>query len=164
MNILKHLLEGRYRISTQLYLGIGGAVVLTMGASLVGWFSFNSVGDAQSRVNEGSVPGMAAAFGVAQQSSAIVAAAPRLIAAATPETFDQVIAEIATERNTFEAQLAALTQQGEEEERFSRIRAQGNTLISKKLNAPWPSFLCCKNGVKPCVQNSPNCAMNWLAF
>ena len=129
-DILKHLLEGRYRISTQLYLGIGGAVVLTMGASLVGWFSFNSVGDAQSRVNEGSVPGMAAAFGVAQQSGAIVAAAPRLIAAATPETFDQVIAEIATERNTFEAQLAALTQRGEEEERFSRIRAQGGTLIS----------------------------------
>ncbi|MCY3683943.1 MAG: ATP-binding protein [Gemmatimonadetes bacterium] len=129
-DILKHLLEGRYRISTQLYLGIGGAVVLTMGASLVAWFSFNSVGDAQSRVNEGSVPGMAAAFGVAQQSGAIVAAAPRLIAAATPETFDQVIAEIATERNTFEAQLAALTQRGEEEERFSRIRAQGGTLIS----------------------------------
>ena len=130
INILKHLLEGRYRISTQLYLGIGGAVVLTMGASLVGWFSFNSVGDAQSRVNEGSVPGMAAAFGVAQQSGAIVAAAPRLIAAATPETFDQVIDEIAKERSAFEVQLAALTQQGGEEERFSRIRAQGGTLIS----------------------------------
>ena len=130
IDIIKHLLEGRYRISTQLYLGIGGAVVLTMGASLVGWFSFNSVGDAQSRVNEGSVPGMAAAFGVAQQSGAIVAAAPRLIAAATPETFDQVIDEIAKERSAFEVQLAALTQQGGEEERFSRIRAQGGTLIS----------------------------------
>ena len=130
INIIKHLLEGRYRISTQLYLGIGGAVVLTMGASLVGWFSFNSVGDAQSRVNEGSVPGMAAAFGVAQQSGAIVAAAPRLIAAATPETFDQVIDEIAKERSAFEVQLAALTQQGGKEERFSRIRAQGGTLIS----------------------------------
>ncbi len=130
INILKPLLEGRYRISTQLYLGIGGAVVLTMGASLVGWFSFNSVGDAQSRVNEGSVPGMAAAFGVAQQSGAIVAAAPRLVAAATPETFDQVIDEIAKERSTFEAQLAALTQQNGEEEHLSRIRDQGNTLIS----------------------------------
>lgn len=130
IDIIKHLLEGRYRISTQLYLGIGGAVVLTMGASLVGWFSFNSVGDAQSRVNEGSVPGMAAAFGVAQQSGALVAAAPRLVSAATPEAFAQVTAEIAKERSTFEAQLAALTQQGEEEERFGRIRAQGGTLIS----------------------------------
>lgn len=130
IDIIKHLLEGRYRISTQLYLGIGGAVVLTMGASLVGWFSFNSVGDAQSRVNEGSVPGMAAAFGVAQQSGALVAAAPRLVSAATPEAFAQVTAEIAKERSTFEVQLAALTQQGEEEERFGRIRAQGGTLIS----------------------------------
>ena len=130
IDIIKHLLEGRYRISTQLYLGIGGAVVLTMGASLVGWFSFNSVGDAQSRVNEGSVPGMAAAFGVAQQSGALVAAAPRLVSAATPEAFAQVTSEIAKERSTFEVQLAALTQQGEEEERFSRIRAQGGTLIS----------------------------------
>ncbi len=130
IDIIKHLLEGRYRISTQLYLGIGGAVVLTMGASLVGWFSFNSVGDAQSRVNEGSVPGMAAAFGVAQQSGALVAAAPRLVSAATPEAFAQVTSEIAKERSTFEAQLAALTQQGEEEERFGRIRAQGGTLIS----------------------------------
>ena len=38
------LLESRYRISTQLYLAIGGAVALTIAASLVGWFSFNSVG------------------------------------------------------------------------------------------------------------------------
>ncbi len=128
--MLKRLFEGRFRISSQLYLGIGGAVILTMGASLVGWFSFNRVGDAQSRVNEGSVPGMAAAFGVAQQSGALVAAAPRLVAAATPKAFAQVTAEIAKERSTFEAQLAALTQQGEEEERFRRILAQGGTLIS----------------------------------
>ena len=130
IDILKRLLEGRYRISTQLYLGIGGAVVLTMGASLVAWFSFNSVGDAQSRVNEGSVPGMAAAFGVAQQSGALVAAAPRLVAATTLDVFDQVTAEIGKEQSAFEAQLVALTQQGEEEERFSRIRSQGGTLIS----------------------------------
>ena len=128
--ILKRLLEGRFRISSQLYLGIGGAVILTMSASLVGWFSFNRVGEAQSRVNAGSVLGMAAAFGVAQQSGTLVDAAPRLIAAATPEAFAQVTAEVAKERSTFEAQLAALTQQGEEDERFSRIRAQGGTLIS----------------------------------
>ncbi len=129
-DLLKRLLEGRFRISSQLYLGIGSAVMLTMVASLVGWFSFNRVGDAQSRVNEGSVPGMAAAFGVAQQSSALVAAAPRVASAASPEAFALVTAEIAKERRTFEAQLAALTQQGGEEERFRRIRAHANTLIS----------------------------------
>ena len=42
---IKRLLESRFRISMQLYLGIGGAVVLTVAASLVGWFSFNRVGE-----------------------------------------------------------------------------------------------------------------------
>ncbi len=129
-DFLKRLLESRFRISAQLYLSIGAAVMLTMVASLVGWFSFDRVGDAQSRVNEGSVPGMAAAFGVAQQSGALVAAAPRVASAASPEAFAMVTAEIAKERDTFEAQLAALTQQGGEEERFGRIRAHANTLIS----------------------------------
>ena len=127
--LLKRLFESRFRISAQLYLGIGGAVVLTMGASLVGWFSFNQVGDAQRHVNEDSVPEMAAAFGVAQQSGTLTAAAPRLVAASTPEDFARVAAEIAAERDAFKAQLAALTQQRGEEERFVRIRAQGNALI-----------------------------------
>ena len=63
---LKRLLESRFRISTQLYLAMGGAVLLTLAASLVAWFSFNQVGEVQSNVNEGSVPELAAAFGVAQ--------------------------------------------------------------------------------------------------
>lgn len=68
------LLEKRYYLSTQLYLGIGGAVFLTVAASLVGWFSFNSVGSAQSQVNERSIPEVVAAFGVAQHSATLVAA------------------------------------------------------------------------------------------
>ena len=128
--LLKRLLESRFRISAQLYLGIGGAVVLTMGASLVGWYSFNRVGEAQSHVNEESVPEMAAAFGVAQRSGALTTAAPRLAAAATPEDFARVAAEIASEQSAFEAQLTALTQQRGEEELFARIRANGTALIA----------------------------------
>ncbi len=127
---LKRMIEGRFRISSQLYLGIGGAVLLTMSTSLVGWFSFDRVGDAQSRVNSGIVLGMAAAFGVAQQSGTLVDAAPRLVAAATPEVFAQVAGEIDKEQNAFEDRLAILKQQGGKEESFSRIRALGDTLIS----------------------------------
>ena len=36
---LRRLFESRFRIATQLYVGIGGAVVLTVGASLV-WLVF----------------------------------------------------------------------------------------------------------------------------
>ncbi len=130
---LNHLLKGRFRIATQLYLGIGGAVAITMVASLVGWFSFDLVGDIQNRVNEGSVPEMAAAFGVAQQSGTLVAAAPRLTSAATVDDFDRVKADIAEERRAFETQLAALMRRDikqENEERHRRIRDYAAALTS----------------------------------
>ena len=54
----RSILEGRFRISAQMYLGIGGAVVLTLSASLVAWLSFDQIGDATNRVKEESVPEM----------------------------------------------------------------------------------------------------------
>ena len=128
--LLKRLLASRRRISTQLYLGVGSAVVLTITASLVGWFSFNRVGSTQRQLNEESVPGMAAAFEIAQQSGALVAAAPLLVAATTPEEFDRIAASVDQASDAFEAQLEVLGQQGSDEERFDRIRAQGRVLIA----------------------------------
>ena len=143
----KSLLENRYRISTQLYISIGSAVALTIAASLVGWFSFNQVGNAQSRVNEDSIPQLVAAFGVAQYGGALVAAGPSL-AAAAPEDFDRISGEISEAHDAFEAELAALQQgvNGAEFEaddvgasaseqtlqadaRFDNIRADADTLI-----------------------------------
>ena len=125
---LKRVLGLRNRISTQLYIGIGGAVVLTIAASLVGWFSFDRVGDVQARVNEGSVPEMASAFGVARYSGALVAAAPNLTAAETPEEFAGVSAGIDEAHREFENQLASL-EEGSQDERFERIRSDADTLV-----------------------------------
>ena len=55
-NWLKSINKARSRISTQLYLTIGGAVVLTISASLVGWFLLNRVGEVQQVVNEAACP------------------------------------------------------------------------------------------------------------
>ena len=126
---LKRLLEIRFRISTQLYFGFGVAVALTIGASLVGWFSFNQVGDAQSRVNEGSVPELAAAFGVAQYSGELVNAAPRLSAAETRPSFARVVSSIDESRAAFEEQLTGL-EGSEADERFDRIGEDAETLFS----------------------------------
>ena len=139
---LKRLLEGRFRLSVQLYIGIGGAVVLTIAASLVGWFSFNRVGAAQSRVNEGSIPELAAAFGVAQHSNALAAAAPRLTAADSPAALSFVTASIGESYAGLESQLsilgfgggggaqAAMASRGlAEGERFQRIRTHVNALV-----------------------------------
>ena len=105
---LKSLLESRYRISTQLYLGLGGGVAMTVAASLVAWFSFNSVGDAQSQVNESSFPEVVAAFGIAQHSGTLVDAAPRLTTAATIDDVALVSSSIDEARESLEGHLSVL--------------------------------------------------------
>ena len=128
---LKKLLASRFRISTQLYLAVGAAVMLTLAASLVGWFSFDRVGTAQGRVNEASVPELVAAFGVARYSGVLVAAAPNLTAAATPDEFQQVVQDIDEAYRSFEARMATLeARQDTDIERVRRIRGHADTLIS----------------------------------
>ena len=127
---LKRLLEARYRISTQLYLGIGGAVAMTVAASLVGLWSFTRVGDAQERVNEGSVPELAAAFGVAQYSSTLVAAAPRLAAARSVAEVDEVAGSIESARQDLEVLLTVLNRSSGDDARTQRLRRHVDTLIS----------------------------------
>ena len=118
------------RISTKLYVGIGGAVVLTVAASLVGWFSFNRVGDVQRRVNEGSVPELAAAFGVAQYGGILANAAPSLAAAATPVELFQESQQIDETVLTFEEQMADLEQSNSNDTSVARIRESADTLIA----------------------------------
>ena len=127
MNRPRTIADSRFRIATQLYAGIGAAVALTMVASLVAWFSFDQVGDAQGHVNEQSVPEMSAAFGVAQSAGRLVAAAPRLVAAASRAELAVTAASVDSQRLLFEAQLADLVG---EEERHERIRELGSTLTA----------------------------------
>lgn len=126
---LREILELRFRISAQLYLAIGGAVVLTFAACLVGWISFNQVAAAQTRVNDGSVPELAAAFGMAQYSSELVTAASELSVAATPTEVADVGDQIATAHESFNEQLAILEKRGGEEATFDRIHTYSAALI-----------------------------------
>ena len=127
-SILRALRNRRFRISTLAYAGIGGAVALTLGASLVGWFSFDRVGNVQSKVNDGSVPELAASFGVAQFVGELVAAAPRLASAATPEEFDRVSSEITLSYQMFEQELSSLEERSQQP--IEHIRKRGDTLLA----------------------------------
>ena len=84
--------------------------MLTIAASLVGWYSFDRVGDVQSRVNEGTVPALAAAFEVARYSGELVAAGPRLASAVSTEGFVSVEAGIDAAHGEFREQLNTLEQ------------------------------------------------------
>ena len=126
---LKRLLQSGSRISTQLQLAIWGAVALTVCASLVGWLSFNRVGDVQSRVNEDSIPDIAASFEVAQYSGILVAATPRLTAATTEQEFAQVSFSIDEAYTAFEEQLTLLQEGNSGDESFAIIRDHADSLI-----------------------------------
>ena len=127
---LQRLLEYRFRLAGQFSLGIGGAVALTVTASLVGWFSFDRVANVQRRVNEGSVPEMVAAFGVAQYAGSLVAAAPRLTTAATPEELASVAARIGGSHAALQDELDALQRAGADGAAIARVRAHADTLLS----------------------------------
>ena len=128
--LLKRILDSRYRISTQIYLAFGGAVFLTIAASLVGWFSFDRVGTEQARVNEGSVPEMTAAFGIAQLANTLVDAGPRLAATTNTTDFQIVVADISEANVNLIGQLALLQGQDVHDERFTRMRSYVDELTS----------------------------------
>ncbi len=128
MGLLRRLLDLRYRLSTQLYFAIWGAVVLTVAASLVSWLFFNQVGNAQNRVNEGTLPEVSAAFGAAQYSNALVSAAPQLTTASTPAEFARVSDGILEAFVQFENQLDILEGRYREEASFQRVRSQADNL------------------------------------
>ena len=115
------------RISTQLYAGIFGAVVLTIVASVVSWISFNNVDSSQKRVSEESVPELAGAFSMAEFSNALVAAAPRLTTA-HPTQFSEISAEVTVAQQEFQARFDALLRQNPDD-----IHVQGIAGVADAL-------------------------------
>ena len=120
---LRRLADSTLRISTQMYVAIGVIVSLTIAAIAVSWMSFNSIEGAQDRVNEESLPRIVTAFRVTELSSQLVAAAPRLTVAATPEELEAVSAEIVETQEEFRRQLELLEQQHIDAALFVAIRS-----------------------------------------
>ena len=129
MDRLLRLLNVRFRISAQLYAAIGGLVLLTFAASLVGLFFFERAGNLQSEINEGTVPELAAAFGVARYSGTLVAAGPRFTSAATPEDFRLVSRSVEMAHQAFEEELAVLEQLSGDDQRLTAIYDDADTLL-----------------------------------
>ncbi len=127
---ISEMAERRHLFSTKIYGAFGGAALLTLSASLVGWYSFDRVGTSQSNVNEGSVPEMTAAFGIAQNANTLVDAGPRLTTTTNPEEYNAVANSIAESNSALVAQLALLQGQHSDDERFARMRAYVDSITS----------------------------------
>ena len=130
----RRLLKSRYRLSGKFYIGIGMAVSLTVAASLVGWFFFDRVSVTQSRVSDESVPEMVAAFGVAQYSSNLITAAPRLTTAATIGDFSNISSLIQDTYRQMDRDLAALAlrrmDDGTADPLVERVRTHADSLVA----------------------------------
>ncbi len=129
-DLVARLVAFAFRISTQMYVAIGVIVALTIASIAVSWVSFNSIGDAQDRVSDESLPRIVTAFRITELSSELLAAAPRLTVAATPEELAAVSAEIVETRAEFRRQLDLLEQQNVDAALFVSVRSRGRQLES----------------------------------
>ena len=125
---LKMLSKLWNRISTQLYIGFGGGVVLIIIISLLALFFLNYIGKVQQSVNEKNIPEMTSAFAIAQQTAMLVAAAPRLTVS-TPEQFETVAATIDQQTDTFKTQLSVMMKNQGEGEQARQIQSDGVAII-----------------------------------
>ena len=129
------------RISSQLYAGIFGAVVLTIVASVVSWISFNNVDSSQKRVSEESVPELARAFSLAEFSNALVAAAPRLTTAA-PDQFPAISAEVTAAHREFQERFDPLLRNNPDDVHVQGISEAADALATNiaTITADMPHF------------------------
>ncbi len=118
------------RISTQLYVAIGVIVALTIAALAVSWVSFNSIDEAQDRVNSESLPRIVTAFRITDLSSNLVAAAPRLTVAASPVELVVVSSEIRLTQADFRQELDLLAEQEIDPALFVSIRSSARQIES----------------------------------
>ncbi len=107
----------RIGIAAQLYLLLLGSVLLTLSASLVGYFSFQEIVRYGSRLTEFSIPNLSSAVDAARQSAVVVNGAIRLISTSSLQEHGTVAEELAREQaalGTLIQELASQTAFGEQ--------------------------------------------------
>lgn len=102
----------RFGIASQIWVGLGGGVSLTLVASVLALGLMTIVNASQRDVTGTYMPGMIAAFDVAQSSSELVRASPRLIAADTPEDLELVDLDVAREEEFLRTRIRQMTGAG----------------------------------------------------
>lgn len=102
----------RFGIASQIWVGLGGSVSLTLVASLLALGLMTIVNASQREVTGTYMPGMIAAFVVAGSSSELVRASPRLIAADTPEDLALVDRDVVREEELLRTRIEQMAGTG----------------------------------------------------
>ena len=97
---LRQATGGRFGIGSQIVVGLGVGVTMTIGAVVLALLLMSIVSSRQSEVTEGHMPALVAAFEVARSSSELVRASPRLLAADDPADLKEVGRDVVREEET----------------------------------------------------------------
>ncbi len=100
--------RSRLGLSAKLYLAIGGAVALTLAASLVAWFAFVELGQHQRIITREHIPSITDSLRLARQSTQIAATAPTLVAASSDGARASVIASLRQQTATLDGLIQRL--------------------------------------------------------
>ncbi len=104
---------GRFGIGSQIVVGLGGGVLLTIVSIVLALVLMSIVNNQQTQVAQEYMPGLAGAVGVARFSAELGRATPELLAATSPQDLDEVRLEVSGSQNRL---LDALAEVGAAEE------------------------------------------------
>ena len=94
---------GRFGIGTQIVLGLGGGVLLTVVSIVLALILMSIVSQRQTEVTETHMPALLGAFDVAQRSAELQRATPGLLAATNPDDLEAVRLEVTNTENLLRA-------------------------------------------------------------
>ncbi|WP_420633447.1 HAMP domain-containing protein [Candidatus Palauibacter sp.] len=112
---------GRFGIGSQVVVGLGGGVTLTLGAILLVLLLMSVVQRGQSEVTQEQMPALVDAFRLFEHSEALVRASPQLLAATSPEELENVRSAVISEEDSLLALVGRVGIQGSEDGGVGRL-------------------------------------------
>ena len=91
---LKRATGGRLGIGTQIVVGLGGGVLLTIVSILMALVLMSVVSGRQREITRDHIPALVSAFDVAQRSAELVGTTPGLLAATGADELERILAEL----------------------------------------------------------------------
>lgn len=102
----------RFGIGSQIVVGLGGGVFLTLCGSLLALGLMTILGNRQEEITDEHMPALVTAFAVARSTAELVQASPELVTAGTTEDLEAVWQEVQAVEERLGQQVAAITRQG----------------------------------------------------
>ncbi len=100
---------GRFGIGTQIIVGLGGGVLLTVAVVVVAMGLMGIIDQRQTEIAEQYMPDLVSAFDVVRQSAELVRATPQMVSAADSDALESVAFGVLGTENVLRTALARIT-------------------------------------------------------